>query len=222
MPRYPACGKQYSTIVKLSTPPMPSKLFVTLLLLIKGLFCCAQEEPVTDITDITKVTILSPGFGYEKRIARYQSLYLQGFFSPSAGLGYSSSQGFDSHFYLEPTLSLEYRYYYNFRRRQERGKRVAMNTLNYIAPFVRSGFPKRYYNTSSGEVKKERRAVFATGATIGLQRNFKSRFSLDMNIGFGYRIEGKYTDNYGSGQINNSQFYFPGRLSFGIWLNKRK
>lgn len=201
---------------------MRSKLFVTLLLIISRLLCYSQEETITDITDVTKVTILSPGFGYEKRIAKYQSLYLQGFFSISAGAGYSDVVGFHSHFSLDPTLSLEYRYYYNFHRRQEHGKRVAMNSLNYIAPFFWSSFPKRNYYDGSGGVERKRRAIHATGATIGMQRNFKSRFSLDMNIGFGYRIEGKYTDDDGQGQINNNQFYFPGRISFGIWLNKRK
>lgn len=192
------------------------------MLILSRLLSYGQEEPITDITDVTKVTILSPGIGYEKRIGKYQSLYLQGFLSLSGGVGYSSSQGFLSELYLDPTLSLEYRYYYNFRSRQERGKLVAMNSLNYIAPFFRTSFPKRNYITASGTVERKRRAIHATGATIGMQRNFRSRFSLDMNIGFGYSIEGKYTDNEGTGQVNNSQFYFPGRISFGIWLNKRK
>ncbi|AXY74977.1 DUF3575 domain-containing protein [Paraflavitalea soli] len=201
---------------------MRSKLSFTILLLLSSLLCFSQDAEVTDITNITKVTILSPGIGYEKRIAKYQSLYLQGFLDISGGVGYSSSLGFLSFLYLDPTFSLEYRYYYNFRRRQERGKRVAMNSLNYIAPFFRSSFPRRNYINSSGEFERKRRAIYATGATFGLQRNFRSRFSLDMNIGLGYMIEGRYTDDEGIASYNNNQFYFPGRISFGIWLNKRK
>jgi hypothetical protein len=201
---------------------MRPALFITLLFVLCGSIGYAQNEAITDITDITKVTVLSPGIGYEKRIGKFQSLYLQGFFNIIAGLGYSSSQGFLSQFYLDPALSLEYRYYYNYRRRQERGKRTAMNSLNYIAPFFRTIFEKGEYFNAMGDIVEKRKPVHALGATIGMQRNFKSRFSLDMNIGVGYTIVPKSTNPAPSLRNYNNSLYIPIRISFGIWLNKRK
>lgn len=199
---------------------MGSNLFFTILFLISGACCYAQDEAATDITDITRVTLLGPGFGYEKRIAKYQSLYLHGFLSISGGVGYSSIVGFHSALYLDPTLSLEYRYYYNFRRRLERGKRVAMNSLNYLAPFFTTSFPGKNFINTEGGVDRSHRAMHAIGATIGMQRNYKSRFSLDLNIGIGYRLE---PENIGSAERTvDNLFYFPGRISFGFWLNKRR
>lgn len=184
--------------------------------------CVAQNDATTDVTSVTKVTVLSPGIGYEHPIGFRQTLYLQGMFSLSGALGYSSSLGWLSELYLDPALSLEYRYYFGWLRRLNRGKRVAMNSANYVAGFFRTDFPKRYYWNDAGFVERFRKPIHAVGATVGMQRNYKGRFSLDLNIGFGHTIEPAYTDPGGYYSEHNSQFYFPGRLSLGIWLNKRK
>ena len=203
---------------------MTSKKIILLLLISIGTNCFSQDKPLTDITDITKVTFLSPGIGYEKRIAKYQSLYIQAFMSISAGLAYSDTFGFTSGFDFDPALSIEYRYYYNFVKRRDKGRRVDMNSLNYLSPFFRTVFPKRNIPSSPGYFERRRRAVHSIGGTWGMQRNYKGRFSLDLNIGVGYFFkEASYTDE--SGQVvkdNTGQIDIPGRLSLGIWLNKRK
>jgi hypothetical protein len=203
---------------------MNARSLITLVLLITGIHCTAQYSEVSDdVTDITRVNLISPGLGYEKRIGKYQTLYLQGFLSLSGGIGYSSSQGFLSHFYVDPTLSLEYRYFYNFRSRQERGKRVDMNSSNYLSPFIRTAFSKRDYVDEMGNIDSKRKAINAVGVTWGLQRNFNSRLCVDVNIGAGYIFGG---DNYvNDGELftqRNGQFYIPTRMTLGFWLNKRK
>ncbi len=203
---------------------MNARTLITLVLLITGVHCTAQYSDVADdITDVIKVNIWSPGLGYEKRIGKYQSLYLQGFLSLSGGIGYSSSQGFLSHLFIDPTLSLEYRYFYNFRSRQERGKRVDMNSANYLSPFIRTQFANREYVDEAGNIDKKRKAITAVGVTWGLQRNFNSRLSIDVNVGAGYVFKG---DNYiDDGELftnRNGQFFIPTRVSLGFWLNKRK
>lgn len=184
--------------------------------------CVAQDAASADVTPVTKITVLSPGIGYEHPIGRRQTLYLQAMLSLSGGLGYSSSLGWLSELYLDPAASLEYRYYFGWKRRLDRRKRVAMNSANYLSGFFRTEFPYRYYWTNDGNVDKIRKPIHALGVTVGMQRNYKGRFSLDMNIGFGHTIEPAYTDPSGLSFTRNGQFYFPGRLSLGIWLNKRK
>ncbi|MCK7554099.1 hypothetical protein MKQ70_03365 [Chitinophaga sedimenti] len=87
---------------------------------------------------------------YEHPIGRHQTLHLQGMFTLSGGLGYSSSMGWLSNFYLDPALALEYRHYFGMKRRWERGKNVALNSGNYLAGLFRSDFPKRYYLNDVG------------------------------------------------------------------------
>lgn len=191
---------------------------LSLSLVALSLTCQAQYE----VTSVIKLTLLSPGGGYEHPIGRHQTLHLQGMFTLSGGLGYSSSMGWLSNFYLDPALALEYRHYFGMKRRWERGKNVALNSGNYLAGLFRSDFPKRYYLNDVGEIDRRRRPVYALGVLVGMQRNYRSRFSLDMNIGLGHSLEQGYIDPTGESTTHNSQFYFPGKLSLGIWLNKRK
>jgi len=62
----------------------------------------SQEESKPEITNVTKITFLSPGLSYEQRIAKNQSINIQGFMSISAGFSSSSSLGTNSYFYLDP------------------------------------------------------------------------------------------------------------------------
>lgn len=204
------------------------RIFLPLLFMIGlAMDCRAQEThflpkaPQTDVVRVIKLNILSPGIGVEQPIGRQQTLYLQGMMSLSTAVGYSSTMGWLSELYLDPALLLEYRYYYGWQRRLHRGRRVAMNSANYLAGFFRTDFPNRYYLDEAGNLGRYRKPIHAIGATIGMQRNYRKRFSLDLNIGIGHTIEPTYADPGGYPVSNNSQFYIPGRLSLGIWLNKR-
>ncbi|MEO7044164.1 MAG: hypothetical protein ABI091_02570, partial [Ferruginibacter sp.] len=67
------------------------------------------------------------------------------------------------------------------------------------------------------------RAVKKFGIAWGLQRNYKSRFSLDMNVGPGYFFA-KVTRQNIIGQFateNTSGFTILGQVNLGFWLNKR-
>jgi hypothetical protein len=189
---------------------------LVLSLLALSLTCKAQDE----VTPVIKLTLLSPGIAYEHPLGRHQTLHLQGMFTPSGGLGYSSSVGWLSNLYLDPALALEYRHYFGMKRRLERGKNVALNSGNYLAGLFRTDFPKRYYLNQEGEIDRRRKPVFGLGVVVGMQRNYKGRFSLDLNIGLGHSLEKGYTDPAGESTTHNSQFYLPAKISLGIWLNK--
>jgi len=183
----------------------------------------SQEESKPEITNVTKITFLSPGLSYEQRIAKNQSINIQGFMSISAGFSSSSSLGTNSYFYLDPALMLQYRYYYNLAKRENKGKRTEMNSANYVSPI----FETVFYKVRISDVEytgKDRTAINTLGLAWGLQRNYKWRFSLDLNMGVGYRFGGRAElDNNGKVFINSvSEFAIPVHFTLGFWLNKRK
>jgi len=56
------------------------------------------------------------------------------------------------------------------------------------------------------------------------QRNYKCRFSLDLNMGVGY-LFGEQAELDYNGKIiftNVSEFTVPVNFTLGFWLNKRK
>jgi hypothetical protein len=181
-----------------------------------------ESEPLQQTTDVTTLTFLSPGIGYEKAINKFTTLY--GSFSLYPTFYYwSGFGGSETHFHLDPGLTLQYRYYYNFYGRSERGRRTDMNSANYIAPVLSVVFTKNSVSDSDyGEV--DRRAITTLGGVWGMQRNYRKRFSLDLNLGIGYYFT-KGTTLDGGGnliKVNREDFTYMGGLSLGFWINKRK
>ena len=158
-----------------------NKTILPALLFFISVNCFAQEKNEAEITNVTKITFLSPGVSYEMRIAKNQSIYSQGFMGISGGIGYSSNLGTTSYFHLDPALTLQYRYYYDLLKRENKGKRTEMNSANYISPVFETIFYKdRDYD--------EQFTINTVGVVWGLQRNYRSRFSLDLNFGIGCRF----------------------------------
>jgi hypothetical protein len=180
---------------------------------------------IPDVTDITKV-ILRPGFSYEKRIAKHQTLYGQVF--PAINYSLDISDGFggfdsDASFYIDPAVYLQYRFYYNARRRQVKGKRTELNSMNYVGLVDRIIFSKRPIDNNY-DAEKRYRTLNSLGAVWGLQRNFdRSRVSIDFNVGPAISWA-KTTSTY----MGNTQTEYIGVITLmtqfdvGFWLNKRK
>ncbi len=184
--------------------------------------CFCQNKESADITDVTKATFINPGISYEKRIGKLQSLYAQIFMNTSFAIGFSEAVGNTSNIYFDPAVSFQYRYYYNFDGREDKGKRTEMNSLNYIAGILETTFSKRRISSSYYE-EKNRRAINTFGIAWGFQRNYPKRFSLDINIGGGYLYTRVTTIN-NTGQLitkKAGQFTTVGQLNLGFWLNKR-
>jgi len=175
------------------------------------------------ITDIARVTFLNPGLSYEKRIGKFQSLYGQAFVAPSFSVGYSAALGDLSDFHIDPGMTFQYRYFYNYRNREAKGKRTEMNSMNYIGASEEMTYTKDAVS-GSYYAEADRRLMHRFGAVWGLQRNFPGRFSVDFNIGLGYTYA-KTTVQDMSGQyvqIGAKEFGIVGQLTLGLWLNKKK
>ncbi|MEO6611578.1 MAG: hypothetical protein ABIT05_05220 [Chitinophagaceae bacterium] len=202
---------------------MNSKNLFPSLLLLFSTAGFSQEDNKPQITEITKATFFNPGVSYEKPIGKSQSLYAQVFVNTSFGLGYSSSLGNTSFIYLDPAFTIQYRYYYNYAKREANGKRTAMNSLNYLCSILQTTFSKEAISNSYYPETK-RRAINIVGLAWGFQRNYQNRFSLDLNLGGGY-LYTKVTTIDDMGQFiskNAGQFTTVGQLNLGFWLNKRK
>jgi hypothetical protein len=184
--------------------------------------CFSQEKDSMVLINIPKITFFNPGISYEKRIANFQSLYAQLFLNTSFSLGYSDSWGATSSISFNPAATLQYRYYYNARTRAGNGKNIKMNNLNYISVITETSIiTEKIFLVD--HVKKEHSALNKFSIAWGLQRNYKSRFSLDLNFGPCYFF-GKVTSENNAGELttkNEDEFTIAGQINLGFWLNKR-
>lgn len=204
---------------------MKRSLTVKSMCLFSFVFCTAAvfaQETTVDVTRVTKVAFLNPGFSYEDRLGKFQTVSLTAYLNTSAYYSYSSSLGTDSRIYFDPALIMQYRYYYNAAAREAKGKWTKRNSLNYIAPLFDITFSKAGVTNNSHE-EEDRRPIYTLGFVWGIQRNYKKRFSLDLNLGVGYFFtKGTELDyNYQKVHVNQSGFTVPGNLSLGFWLNKQ-
>ncbi|MBS1743757.1 MAG: hypothetical protein JST81_12050 [Bacteroidetes bacterium] len=78
-------------------------------------------------------------------------------------------------------------------------------------------------NSSSFFVEDNRRAIYSAGIIWGLQRNYKSRFSVEEYAGLVYHFtHGRKPEGYRIVAEQVSKFSFMTHIQVGFWLNKRK
>jgi hypothetical protein len=190
-----------------------------LLLLLAATDCFSQNDTKTDIRDVTKLNLFEPGISYEKRIGKMQSLAGQAFLSTSIYIGYSDALGNTSSIDVYPALSLQYRYYYNAAKRNAKGKRTEMNSLNYVTAIGEVDF----YRENLSFTENDLRTLKVFGIAWGFQRNYPKRFSLDLSFGLGYVFTKQTTINNAGEYIteNTGNVTNIGQIGFGFWLNKR-
>jgi hypothetical protein len=191
---------------------MPIKAAICFLFLIKLNNAFTQSKKDYGVVNLTKISLISPGFSYEQRIGRFQTLYGRAFLNPSGYAVYSGTFGTDANLYLDPAITIQYRYYYNAFRRAEKGRNITMNNLNYLAPVFKTTF----------NAENSQRSIHKTGIVWGFQRNYSRRFSIDINLGLGFAFAKEGRSN--NGEITGekiSEFTTIGQLNLGIWLNTR-
>jgi hypothetical protein len=193
------------------------------ILLLASYSVCAQNASQKVVTNVTRVAIVDPGFSYEAALGSKSTLYSEVGLAPYLRLGWATNEAEDPVFRMDPMASFQYRSYYNFKRRTEKKLRTDLNSLNYIAPAFGISYSKNPIK-SDGYDEEDRRLVGTVGLYWGMQRNYKSRFSLDLMIGPGY-LFGKttYYDGVGGSYTeNDGRFVLNTRLLLGIWLNKKE
>lgn len=201
-------------------------LFCSFIALCLSSIAQEKKKKEGDVTDVVKITFLNPGISYEKRIGKFQTLYVQGFMNTSM-LSYYDYYSLERtyKFFFDPAISVQYRYYYNYQNRTAKDKRTSFNSLNYIAPVYEGIFTQIPVNTkTSSEISEKRRMVNRVGLLWGFQRNYPERFSLDLNLGYGIMFAStSFPDGLGKMYtVKESTPSFLGQINMGFWLNRNR
>ncbi|PWJ36023.1 hypothetical protein [Sediminitomix flava] len=99
--------------------------------------------------------------------------------------GYSKSLGFE----INPAIALEPKYYYNLKKRKEKGKNIAKNSGNYLS--LRSMYWKDPFYEDS---RKHRMYLLPMW---GMRRTIGEHFSYEFAAGGAYEIVPKGKDELG-------------------------
>ena len=148
------------------------KKLLLVLFLFAGIGLNAQET-----TSQFSINLLAPAAEYEVAISNQSTIDL------NLGVGftyqYSSIAGGAYGFY--PGLEGQYRYYYNFEKRADKGNKTSENSANYLAGIasITSGVP------IIGDLEYENEYGAFIGPAWGLQRVYDSGFKLNLNLGVG-------------------------------------
>ena len=197
--------------------------FLPALSIFLSLNCFSQNDSITQVTKVSKVTFFNPGISYEGKIAKYQTLYGQLFMNTSVAVTSSNTISTPTTFYFDPAITIQYRYYYNLKKRAFANKMVERNSANYLGAVFEGMLSKANIVLSSHHEEK-RRPVYSYGVVWGLQRNYKKRFSLDINFGAGYQSGSQTSKNVIADNTikeHVGKFTVLGQLNIGIWLNKK-
>jgi hypothetical protein len=151
------------------------------LILLSFCFCSfltinAQDQPSVE-DGLFSVNILTPGLEYEYGLTNSTTLDLR------AGSGFAYRKGtFEEGFGVYPIFNVQYRHYYNLKKRLEKGKNISNNSGNYIAlsGTVQAGKP------IIGDLEYNEGYFGVIGPVWGLQRYYGAGFKLDLNLGGGY------------------------------------
>lgn len=172
------------------------------------LFAAAQvqaqftpAEPRTE-SHLLKFSILAPGIEYERSLTRFTTLNAYTGLSPSGA--YTSETGFQ--YFLNPTVQLQYRYYYNMKSRQARGKNTAFNSANYLALHLEATGSSIISNSED-----ELDGNYGAAVVWGFQRVYKSGLYLGGHVGPGIKVDA-------SGKAG---FFIHSGLRFGIVFKNR-
>lgn len=163
---------------------MKKNYFLLLLLIISFTTIQAQEEaPVSVAKNQFKINfLLSPGFVYEHGFSEKNTLYSEA----CVLLGYRSNSNYgESTWYFVPRITEQFRHYYNLEKRATKGKRTANNSGNFIALHANYDFQ----SISTNKWFNEYITAFSAGPVWGIQRTYKGKFNMDLNIGGGVMID---------------------------------
>lgn len=137
----------------------------------------AQDQTLVE-DGLFSVNILLPGLEYERGLSNESTLDLRA----GTGFGLTGGSGRDTQYGIFLNAHTQYRYYYNFEKRLEKGKNIANNSANYLA--LNASFD--FGDPIIGDYPYSLDYGGVLGPVWGLQRYYGSGFKLDLNLGAGY------------------------------------
>lgn len=150
-----------------------------------------------------KINVFNPGLEYEMALGTNTTLDvkvgLQVALDPLVSNVYEDVGFF-------PAIAGQYRYYYNFEKRQRNRKQIYGNSANYVAPAIAVFIPE----TRTINNERIKGAFGYAGLVTGLQRSYNSGINFSIDIGAAY-----YTGQF------DGEIYPIANLSIG-WIISEK
>ncbi|WP_027064724.1 MULTISPECIES: hypothetical protein [Maribacter] len=158
---------------------MNFKKYLPIILL--ALFACkgsAQFGKNCELRQV-KINLINPGLEYEMALGANTTfdvkVGIQAALDPLLPDVYSELGVF-------PAIAGQYRYYYNFEKRQRKRKQIYGNSANYIAPAVAVFFP----GSRTIGTENVKGAFGYAGLVTGIQRSYDSGFNFSVDVGAAY------------------------------------
>jgi len=125
-----------------------------------------------------KVDFIAPGFNYELGLNSKNTIN----FGAGIGFGFRSSSELGSDFGFYPAGEIQYRHYYNLKRRANKGKNTFANSGNYIAAAANYTSGRSIF----GDLDLAYDNYLFIGPVYGLQRTYGKGFNFGLEFGAGY------------------------------------
>ncbi|WP_432223112.1 hypothetical protein ACRASX_16335 (plasmid) [Flavobacterium sp. TMP13] len=159
------------------------KFFINLYLLLTfNLIAFSQTNTVLVEKNQYKINILIPGIVYEHGFSSRNTLYSD----LSFGFGYRKSDFYgESKWSFFPKINEQFRHYYNLEKRSVKGKNINNNSGNFIALNAIYNFK----SLSTTNEYDENTSSFTIAPIWGIQRTYKRKFNLELQLGAGLNID---------------------------------
>ena len=172
-------------------------IFSFLLLLHPFLFA-QKENGEKWVVNVTKVTFIEPGLAHEFPLGRSSTFFIRGGMTVSLAADEFNEE--IAGVLFRPFAAGSARVYYNFAKREAKEKNIERNSANYIALLgIVAGKP---VNQGTDYDPNLNNSMLNAGIVWGMQRNYPSGFSLDLNIGIGYAKIGHTSGLSAVGEFN--------------------
>jgi hypothetical protein len=166
-----------------------------------------EKDDSRNVTSVTKITFLEPGVAQELALGKSITVMFRA--------GITATLAVDE--YEEEITGLlprifggtSLRTYYNFKKRNEEEKNTNNNSANYIS--LLGMYSTKPLSKRTDYDQDFNNPLLNLGIVWGMQRNYPSGFSLDLNIGPGYASAGKAI----------SSFTVVGEFTLGWRLGKK-
>ena len=181
-----------------------------------GLFSVTVQAQETDLRTkkhLGKVNLLVPGIEYEAALGDFTTIDVSG----NIGFQFAAFEYFDeteTEIFVRPSLEAQLRQYYNYRKRDGKGKNTKNNSANFIALYTSYMF--RPFNQPDNPLF-ETGSVFIIGPVWGINRTYDSGLALSLVLGGGY-----YNETYELESLDNSYFSIIGNFKLGFAIGRDK
>ncbi len=194
-------------------------LFALLATFMLSSFAHAQSSEEAQTSNVIKINLLQRfGWSWEIKTAARQTLYLQTGILPRLNLNFENRRLITSDFFILPGLDAQYRFYYNLQKRADKGKRVQLNSGEYLGPAARVWYSRE--PVRGAELREDYRFVYSLGGVWGFQRNLQSRLSLEYQIGPGVMFAQGTDISITGREVRSIAPTLLGGFTLGFWLNK--